>query len=110
MDNKLHILQHSLGVGDYGDKPSHRNHFCTGPGSSDFDNCRALVADGLMTERAGSAISGGDSIFRVTPAGVDYVALHSPAKPKLTRSQKRYQEYLDADTGLSFAEWIGVAA
>lgn len=81
MDDKLHILQHSLGVGGYNDKPSYRNHFCTGSGSVDFDNCRALVADGLMTERAGNEISDGDSIFRVTPAGVDYVAKHSPARP-----------------------------
>jgi hypothetical protein len=109
MDNKLHILQHSLGVGDYGDKPSHRNHFCTGPGSSDFDNCRALVADGLMTERAGSAISGGDTIFRVTPAGVDYVALHSPARPKESRSKQRYSRYREYGDGfdsfLSFCRW-----
>jgi len=95
MDGKLDILQHSLGVGQYGDKPSYRNHFCAGPGSADFDNCRALVAEGLMTERAGNALSGGDSIFCVTPAGVDFVALHSPAKPGKTKAQERYQRYLD---------------
>ena len=27
---------------------------------------------------------------------------------KLTAGQKRYQEYLDADTGCTFAEWLGV--
>lgn len=25
----------------------------------------------------------------------------------MTRSQKRYRDYLDADSGLTFAEWIG---
>lgn len=109
MDSKLHILQHSLGVGDYGDKPSHRNHFCTGPGSTDFDNCRALVAEGLMTERSGSAISGGDSIFHVTPAGIDYVALNSPARPKVSRSKQRYErfrEYGDGfDSFISYCRW-----
>jgi hypothetical protein len=109
MDNKLHLLQHSLGVGDYGDKPSPRNHFCTGPGSTDFDNCRALVADGLMTEHAGNALSGDDSIFHVTPAGVDYVALHSPARPKVSRGKQRYSRYLEYGDGfesfLNFCRW-----
>jgi len=27
---------------------------------------------------------------------------------KMTRSQQRYRDYLDADCGLTFAEWIGV--
>lgn len=66
-----------------------------------------------MTERSGNALSGGDSVFFVTPNGIDFVALNSPVRPpapKLTRSQKRYQAWLDADCGLSFAEWLGVGA
>ena len=113
MDNRLHILQHSLGLGRYGDGNQYRNHFVTGPGSDDFDDCRALVADGLMTERSGNALSGGDSVFHVTPKGIDFVALNSPQRqpgPKLTRSQKRYREYLRAESNLSFAEWLGVEA
>lgn len=113
MDKRLHILQHALGLDQYGHGIQYRNHFCTGSGSTDFDDCRALVADGLMTERAGNALSGGDSVFQVTPAGIDYVALSSPQRPpepKLTRSQKRYRAWLKADCGLSFAEWLGVGA
>lgn len=113
MGNRLQILQHSLGLDQYGDGNQYRNHFCTGPGSTDFDDCRALVAEGLMTERAGNALSGGDSVFHVTPKGIDFVALNSPARPpepKLTRSQKRYREYLRAESSLTFAEWIGVGA
>lgn len=30
-----------------------------------------------------------------------------PIRP-MTRSQKRYARFLDADSGLSFAEWLGV--
>ena len=110
MDSKLHILQHSLGVGDYGDKPSHRNHFVTGPSSTDYDNCMALVDSGLMTRRDGSAISGGDDIFRVTQKGIDFIALNSPKKPperKLTRAKQNYQNWLDADCGLPFWEYMG---
>lgn len=107
----LHILQHALGLDRYGQGESYRNHFVTGRGSIDFDPCMALADAGLMTRTPGNAITGGDDLFRVTPRGVDYVALNSPAPPpapKLTRSQKRYQEWLNADPGYSFAEWLGV--
>jgi hypothetical protein len=107
----LHILQHAIGRDQYGhprsaSNPEFRNHFCTGPGSKDYDACMALVGDGLMTRRAGSAISGGDDIFYVTDAGRAYVREHSPKPPKLTRSQRRYQAFLDADFGDTFGEWL----
>ncbi|HJR14213.1 MAG TPA: hypothetical protein VJ833_09985 [Rhodanobacteraceae bacterium] len=66
---QLHILRHSLGIGDNGKGSSYRNHFCTGPGSKDYDDCQALVAEGYMTRRAGGPLSGGDDIFVVTDAG-----------------------------------------
>ena len=113
MDNKLHILQHSLGLDQYGEGRQYRNHFVTGPGSDDFDDCRELVADGLMTERAGSELSGGSPVFFVTRKGIDFVAQYSPKRPpepKLTRSQKRYREFLRADCGLTFKEWLGAGA
>ena len=113
MNSKLHILQHSLGLDQYGAGRQYRNHFVTGEGSDDFPLCRELVAEGLMTERAGNALSGGSPVFFVTRAGIDFVAKNSPAKPpekKLTRSQRRYREGLRADCGLSFAERIGAKA
>jgi hypothetical protein len=106
MDNLLHILQHSLGVNEYGEGRQHRNHFVTGEGSDDYPHCMALVDAGLMTRRAGSAISGGDDIFHVTADGKEYVAANSPARPKLTASQRRYQDFLDEDCGYSFGEWL----
>ncbi len=107
---KLHILQHSLGLDQYGEGRQYRNHFVTGEECDNFQPCRELVAEGLMTERAGNELTGGDSVFIVTRAGVDFVSKNSPAKPpekKLTRSQRRYQEWLQSDCGLSFGEWIG---
>ena len=112
----LHILQHSLGRDEYGESKSkinegedYRNHFCTGPGSKDFDACKALVADGLMIERSPSQISGGDSIFIVTTKGKEYIALHSPKRPKLTRSKQRYLRFLEYGDGfdsfLQFCKW-----
>ena len=68
MDSKLHILQHSLGLDHYGAGRQYRNHFVTGEGSDDFPLCRELVAEGLMTERAGNELSGGSPVFFVTRA------------------------------------------
>jgi hypothetical protein len=102
----LHILQHSLGLDEYGRGPQYRNHFVTGEGSDDHPLCMALVKDGLMERRGGSVLTGGDDVFIVTHAGIQFVADNSPTPPKLTRSQKRYQGYLDADCGLTFGEWL----
>ena len=102
----LHILQHSLGVDQYGQGRKYRNHYC-----GDGDQCRKLVAMGHMREHRASELSGGDPVFTVTPAGIDAVALESPAPPvppKLTRSQRRYREFLRADYSGSFGEWLGV--
>lgn len=94
----LHILQHSLGLDQYGQGRQYRNHYVAG--GDDAKKCRSLVGQGYMQEHQATQLSGGDPVFTVTPAGIDYVSLNSPAppqKPKLTRSQKRYQEYLAAD-------------
>lgn len=96
MDKELlHILQHSLGLDGYGRGARYRNHFCTGPGSKDFDNCQTLVEQGMMVDHGSRKMFGGDHLFEVTPAGDDAVRDHSPRPPKLTRSQKHYQQYLD---------------
>ena len=64
------IMRHTLGYGRR-TPPGWRNHFVTGPGSTDYDNCEALVAAGLMTKRSGGPLSGGDPVYRVTDAGQD---------------------------------------
>ena len=108
MNRKLQILQHCLGLDQYGEGRQYRNYFVTGPGSADYDDCLALVSDGLMTERAGNELSGGYPVFCVTPKGGDFVKFNSPARPPESRSQKRYRAWLAQDCGLSFAEWLGV--
>ncbi len=106
---KLQILQHSLGVDQYGAGRQFRNHFVTGPGSGDdWGHCMSLVGDGLMTVQRGNALTGGSDLFHVTPAGVAYVATNSPKPPKLARGQQRYEDFLNADSGLKFGEWLGV--
>lgn len=100
----LHILQHSLGLNQYGEGKQYRNHYVAG--ADDAAKCRELVAMGYMAEHPSSDLTGGAPLFQVTPAGIDAVALQSPAPPKLTRSQKRYRQYLDADCFESFWHFL----
>ncbi len=103
----LHILQHSLGVDQYGQGRQYRNHFVTGPGSKDWERCQLLVEDGLMADRGNSAmIDSGSHCFVVTARGKEAMEKHSPEPPKISRSARRYLAYLRADCGVSFGEWL----
>ncbi|RVI16114.1 hypothetical protein CN200_16335 [Sinorhizobium meliloti] len=102
----LHILQHSLGLDQYGRGTFYRNHFVTGEGSKDHSDCMELVEAGFMTRRANIEIYGGMDFFCVTEAGKAAMLQHSPQPPKLTKGQQRYQDYLDADCSMSFIEYL----
>lgn len=102
----LHTLQHSLGVDQYGRGEQYRNRFVTGEGSDDWPICEALVAAGLMMARRNYQPYGGMDVFFVTDAGKTFVAEHSPAPPKPSRGAQRYRRYLDADSSVSFGEWL----
>lgn len=102
----LEILQHSVGLDRYGQGREYRNRFVTDPGSKDFDTCRELTLAGLMDNRGPHPLCGGGHLFTVTEAGLRYVRDHSPKPPKLTRSARRYQDFLASDTGMSFREWL----
>ncbi len=103
---QLHILRHSLGLDDRGHGRQYRNHYCAGPGHHGFDDCRKLVADGLMTERPPSQLTGGDHLFMVTDKGKAAVLEAKEPEPKLTRDQKRYRDYLHSEVNLTFGEWL----
>lgn len=103
----LHILQHAQGLDEYGQGTFYRNRFVCGPTGDDFDACRELVALGFMLEHPPRPLFGGMSCFCVSDAGREAIKLHSPPAPKLTRSKRRYQEWLDNDgAGMPFGEWI----
>lgn len=61
------VMRHALGL-TRGSR-EYRNHFVTGPGSTDYPHCEALVQAGLMRRYEGHALSGGDPIYSVTEAG-----------------------------------------
>ena len=104
----LHILQHSLGVNGYGIGPQYRNHFCATFNSPDFILCTQLVVTGYMHAHGSKGeLTGGSHLFTVTPQGIAAVAMHSPPAPTFTRSQLRYRQWLNLDTGQSFSDWIG---
>lgn len=102
----LHILQHSLGVDQYGQGEQYRNRFVTGPGSVDHPICMELVGKGLMTRRVAPEGYGGMDFFYVTEAGRQFVADNSPSPPRLTKAQRRYRAYLNSETSLSFIDWM----
>lgn len=102
----LHILQHSLGVDQYGRGTQYRNRFITGPGSIDFPKCQELVELGLMQNHGAWSITGGDYLFTVTDKGKIAMHRNSPEPPKLSASQQRYKQFLKSDSGLSFIEWL----
>ena len=106
---QLQILQHSLGLNEFGQGHQYRTHFVTGEGSPDHSDCMANVNAGLMSRHAGNALSGGSDIFHVTQAGIDYVALNSPKPPKISRSKQRYErfrEYGDCfDNFIDYCRW-----
>jgi hypothetical protein len=98
----LEILQHALGVDQYGRGEMYRNHFCAGGGDETI--CRELVEMGYMETFERSYLPYYNCT--VTDAGKAAMLAESPKPPKLTRSQQRYRRYLKADTGFSFREYM----
>jgi len=102
----IYVLQHALGLDRHGQGRAYRNHFVTDRESVDFKACARLVQAKLMTVRSPTQISGGGFVFQVTELGRAFVRENSQPPPKLTRSQQRYQRFLNEDSGLRFAEWL----
>lgn len=102
----LHILQHSLGLDEYGRGRMYRDHFVTGEGSKDHADCMELVDAGYMGVRKNHPLSGGDDAFWVTEVGKLAAVANSPSPPKLSRSKQRYQDFLDYDGSMSFFEYL----
>ncbi len=102
----LSVLQHSLGVDQFGRSTQYRRHFVCGEGHHSYAACCEAVAQGLMIRREVTMYAANGSTFLVTDEGCAWMAANSPAPPKLTRSQQRYQRYLDADCSMTFREWL----
>ena len=66
-DTQRELARHALGFPNKKNE-SYRNHFCTGPGSTDFEHWEDLVAKGLATKRTDGPW-GGDHMFYLTLKG-----------------------------------------
>src|ERR1039458_7537513 len=102
---QIEILQHSLGLDQYGQGKMYRNHFSRG--GDDETVCRELIALGYMQQHPTTEWL---PYFNcsVTEAGKEAVKRESLSAPKLTRSQKNYRAFLSADSGLKFGEWMKI--
>jgi hypothetical protein len=103
-EKQLQILQHSLGADKYGQGEMYRNHFCAG--EDDETICRELVELGYMRVFHPNQSPLPYFNCSVTEEGKSAMLRESPQPPKFTRAQERYREFLNADSGVSFREWL----
>lgn len=73
--NHLHILQHALGLNQYGEGKLFRNYYCVVNKSREHRACKAMVKDEVMEEIKN--ISGRYTVFKVTPKGIELVGRNS---------------------------------
>lgn len=109
---QLEILQHALGVDEYGRTPKGftpytRNHFCAGVG--DEPDCRELLALGFMAEHERTRWLPYLNCS-VTVVGIKAMHAESPRAPKVTAAAMRYQEFLDYSdvADCTFREWLTI--
>lgn len=106
-DKQLHILRHSIGLDDSGQGREYRNHFVTGPGTTDFEDCIILVESGMMKDHfmRPDLYGNGNHCFTVTEKGIGFVRSMKSGSG-LSPSQERYRAWLRLDCGLSFGDYL----
>ena len=102
----LHILQHSLGLDEYGRGTFYRNRFVTREGSIDHLLCMELVELGYMKHYPAVEMFGGSDGFVVIEEGKRICLAESPAPSKISRSKQHYLDFLANDGSMSFMEYI----
>ncbi|MBF8435359.1 hypothetical protein I1W58_28135 [Klebsiella pneumoniae] len=101
MSSGVELMQHALGVNERNRTP-YRNYFLARDGHTDNEEWEKLVSDGFATSRPAPDFVGGGTIYHVTGKGEELAIAALPEPKKKTR----YEEYLDADSCLSFGEWL----
>lgn len=106
---EIAVMRHALGLDDSGAGRPYRNHFCTGPGSDDWEVCNGLMERELMSRRSPSELTGGDYMFHVTPEGLREVEKAKPAPTPISRGRQRYLRWLNgASDVMPFGEWLKI--
>jgi hypothetical protein len=103
---QLGLLHHTMGLSPH-QRGESRNYFLAGAGHHDQPNLLELVAVGFMVRSAAPSWVGSGDLFRVTEAGRQYAVANMPPVPAPVKRTK-YDEYLRADVGCTFAEWLGI--
>ncbi|MER8754131.1 hypothetical protein NKH69_00405 [Mesorhizobium sp. M0976] len=67
---QIELARHALGL-DGRRRQSYRNHFVTGEGCHDHTEWMAMVSAGYAWRRAGTPLTGGSDLFRLTRAGAE---------------------------------------
>lgn len=107
--SQLHILQHSLGLDQYGRGSEYRNRFVTGPGSKDWDDCQTLVSGACMYDHGPMSIAGGMHCFQVTDWGRLKMQEQNPEPPKISKAKQRYHEWMavgECYQDWNFIDWL----
>lgn len=65
---QIELARHALGLPNKR-RLSYRNHFVCGEGHDDFVAWQEMVAAEFARRRNGSALSGGEDVFWLTPKG-----------------------------------------
>ena len=102
---QVRLLQHTLGLSEH-QRRSYRNHFVAGPGHHDMPDLESLEIQGLMARvRTPAFCEERDIVFVTTTAGAALALEHLPEPPPPAK-QTQYRQWLDADTGCTFREWL----
>lgn len=102
---QVRLLQHTLGLSEH-QRRSHRNHFVTSAGTTDYPDLEALEGLGLMARvRTPAFCDADDIVFVTTKAGADLALEHLPA-PIPPEKRTQHRKWVDADASCSFGEWL----
>lgn len=96
----IELMQHALGINQQNRKP-YRNYFLSSGRNEEWDD---LIKNGLAISNSAPKGFCGDIYYQVTDNGIKLAISKLPAQKKLTR----YGEFLNADSCLSFSEWLGI--
>ncbi|QRI88698.1 hypothetical protein JQN63_20420 [Delftia lacustris] len=102
---QVRLLQHTLGLSEH-QRRSYRNHFVAGPGHHDMPDLESLESLGLMARVHTPAFCDADDIVFVTTTAGAALALEHLPEPPPPAKQTQYRQWLDADTGCTFREWL----
>ena len=99
------LMWHTIGLS----RGENRNWFGTSLGYKDSDGFEELIKMGLAEKRNPPSWSGDDVIYSLTEKGIEVAKEAFPKPKKTTRSQARYQRFLEYgdsfDAFMDFVRW-----